>query len=147
MLIAAAPVAAADINLSCSGGGSATKAIATQGFAFDSDGNTATATGTSLSSVGFADQVKVELPEGGEGRIRIPRVMLPPIRGGKDGWFTINDLVMTDKEIRGSVRINPTRSPKIRIDRITGNLNISGKVGTSNGDCQPFDPKTAERKF
>jgi len=37
--------------------------------------------------------------------------------------------------------------PKLRLDRITGHINVTGKIGTFAGECEPFDPAKVQRKF
>ncbi|WP_157078229.1 hypothetical protein [Sphingobium abikonense] len=89
----------------------------------------------------------LELSDDGKGRIRMPRAMLPPIRGGKDGWFEVRDIRMGENEITGTVQVNVFNSPKMRIDRIAGHISLSGKAGDYAGVCQPFAPSTVKRAF
>lgn len=95
----------------------------------------------------FDDQVNIEINEDGTGKIRMPRAMLPRIRGGKDGWFEIEKIVKSEDEITGVVQVNFINSPKLRIDRIRGHVSISGKAGDYSGMCQPYDPKSVHRAF
>lgn len=73
--------------------------------------------------------------------------MLPPIRGGKDGWFELENLKVTENEITGSAAVNVINSPKVRIDRLTGRISIAGKAGSYSGECQAYDPATTQRPF
>ena len=59
----------------------------------------------------------------------MPRSMLPPIRGGEDGWFKIKSIEVSDREITGSVAVNAFNNPKLRVDRYTGAISLSGKAG------------------
>ena len=77
----------------------------------------------------------------------MPRAMLPLIRGGKDGWFTLKNIKVSDRDILASVAVNPINNPKMRIDRYTGTINLSGKAGEFVGKCQAYDPSKAERQF
>lgn len=90
---AAAPQA--PLNLTCLGGGTANKVDVRRGNTFGSfsgnaGGQSFSGSGSSNTTVygrrqqGFDDQVDVRLFEGDD-RIRMPRTMLPMIRGGKDG--------------------------------------------------------------
>lgn len=134
------------LNLVCSGGGAANKSVSTQGQAWDSDGNAAGAVVTQQRSVGFEDQLQLWI-EGSEGKARLPRVLLPPIRGGEGGWFNLKDIRITDSEITGTVAVNVINHPKMVLDRLTGTISLAGKVGQFNGRCQKFDPATVQRAF
>lgn len=135
------------INLICGGHGSANRFASSTGFITDNKGNSAVGNVLSQRAVGYDDQVIMEIPENGRGRIRMPRALLPAIRGGKNGWFSINSIRKSENEITGVVQVSVLNSPKLRLDRITGHINISGKSGDYSGSCEPFDPATAERKF
>ena len=93
----------------------------------------------------FTDQVDVELA-GQTGRIRLPRTMLPPMNGGKAGWFELRKLQVTDRAINASVAVNFINKPKVHIDRVTGTITIAGKNGDYNGRCKKVDP-AAQRQF
>jgi hypothetical protein len=134
------------LNLVCEGSGAATRAEATSAV-IAGDGQTAWATGTSTRSVPFDDQVNIELPEGETGKIRMPRAMLPRLRGGTDGWFEVRNIKRTEKEITGTIQVSIINSPKVRIDRMVGHISISGKSGDFSGKCEPYDPTTVDRKF
>jgi hypothetical protein len=98
---------------------------------------------------GFEDQVNIDIywdrPE--DSRIRLPRKMLPPLRGGKGGWFELGKLARTEKEITAKAQVNFANSPNVRIDRLTGAISINGKAGDYSGVCQPYDPEQAKPKF
>lgn len=73
---------------------------------------------------------------GEQGRIRLPRQMIPPIHsGGSDGWWTIDDLLVGHNEIRGRFRLNAMNQPNIRIDRRSGVITLDGILGF-NGRCE-----------
>lgn len=84
---------------------------------------------------GFADQVDVRLFSGDD-RIRLPRTILPPIRGGKAGWFKLKNVVATDRTITASAAVNLLNNPKVHIDRVTGTISISGRAGDYTGACE-----------
>ncbi|MBW7945034.1 MAG: hypothetical protein H3C60_00995 [Sphingomonadaceae bacterium] len=96
--------------------------------------------------VAFQDQVNIEIV-GGVGKIRMPRTMLPPVRGGKDGWMELENLKIGDREITANAAVNFINSPKVRIDRMTGMLSISGKSGNFTAPCRNYDPATEQRAF
>lgn len=146
LAIGSSPAFASSISLICFGGGSANKM---QSSTVDiwGTGGSATAQAYSNERVGFDDQVNVEINEDNTGRIRVPRTMLPILRGGKDGWFEFRNIKRTDHEITGSAAINVINSPKVRLDRLTGTINISGKAGEYVGQCEPYDPTSIKPKF
>lgn len=133
-------------SLVCLGGGSANRMSNGSVSAWNSDGDYASANIVGNRSVPFDDQVNV-LIDGDKGKIRMPRAMLPPIRGGENGWFEIRKIEVSENEITGSVAVNIINSPKLRIDRITGSISISGKAGDYSGRCRPYDPANVQRAF
>jgi hypothetical protein len=116
------------LSLTCVGGGTANKPKTTTVW---SGGESASVIGRRQQ--GFEDQVDLRL-FAGDDRIRMPRTMLPPIRGGADGWFKLKDVQAF------------MNNPKVFIDRITGTVSISGKAGDYTGQCQVID-SNAPAKF
>jgi hypothetical protein len=92
----------------------------------------------------FSDQVDIRLFDGDD-RIRLPSTMLPPIRGGKDGWFKLKNVTADARAIRGKAAVNFMNNPNVFIDRVTGSLSISGKAGDYSGQCQVIDANTAPK--
>jgi hypothetical protein len=146
----------AALNLVCAGGGTANKPniVNYYGSSNASGMVGTTPIGLSGNSSGtvigqrqqdFADQVDVRLFSGDD-RIRLPRTILPPIRGGNDGWFELTNVKVTDRVITASAGINFMNHPKVHIDRLTGTISINGKAGSYTGQCQAVDPN-AQRKF
>lgn len=79
-------------------------------------------------------------------RIRLPSSMLPSIRGrSDDGWRAMSNIVISDDLITGRVSFNFLDKPSIRIDRITGTVEIRGLDTSFVGDCRPID--ISERRF
>lgn len=140
------PASAESLHLICMGAGHANKDDDSYAYAGSSNGQTAWARMEGTTAVQFADQVNVDI-DGATGRIRMPRTMLPPIHGGKDGWMDIEKLTIGEREITGSVGVNFINSPKLRIDRVTGVLSLAGKSGGFTGQCKPYDPATVQRAF
>jgi len=147
LLTVAAGATAAPLHLVCIGNGSANRITSTYGSAWASNGASAWGQAIGTRDVPFDDQVNIDLAQDGKGQIRMPRAMLPKIRGGKDGWFEIKDVVKGQDEITGTVQVNVFNSPKLRIDRIRGHISLSGKSGDYAGVCQPYDPATVQRAF
>ena len=144
------------LSLTCFGAGTANKVAVTSiygshsgsgsvGMTPYSYGGTGNATAYRQRQQGFQDQVDVLL-FGGDDRIRMPRTMLPAIRGGKDGWFKLKNVVADSRTIRGSVAVNVINNPKLHIDRTTGTISISGKAGDYAGQCEVTAPD-APAKF
>ena len=143
----------ARLDLVCGGAGTANKPTVITGNSNSTySGSSGFLTGSTNATVygtrqqGFGDEVALFI-ENGEGRVRMPRAMLPPIRGGEDGWFKLGSVEVNEKEITASVRVNPFNNPKLRIDRYTGAISISGKAGDYSGQCQRFVPEETERQF
>lgn len=146
MLLAMAATMEGRLDLVCLGQGSANKQTSSSAYVTDNYGNSAWGNVVGNRSVPFADQVNLWI-EGDEGRLRMPRSMLPPLRGGEDGWFKIKDLSVTDDEITGSVAVNFINNPKMIIDRRTGLIRLSGKGGDYIGECERFVPSAMSQRF
>jgi hypothetical protein len=134
------------LNLICGGQGAANKPTTSNAYAWDNEGGSANATINGTRSVSFGDEVALWI-EGGEGRLRMPRIMLPALRGGDNGWFKLKSIVVNEREITASVAVNPLNNPKMRLDRMTGSISLSGKAGDYTGGCEKFDPEATEKKF
>ena len=147
LLLAGQAVAPQPIHLICVGAGTAARLTSTYGSVYDNRGNSAWGQVLSQRDTPFDDQVNIDIGADGTGRIRMPRAMLPVIRGGKDGWFELGSIKMTDYEITAAAQVNFMNRPRVRLDRITGAISISGKAGDYSGECQAYDPAATPRKF
>ena len=151
------------LELICMGGGSANKVAVARGRGNSSFSGSAigpggmttfSGSGSSSSTIyiptaqAFDDQMDLFI-EKGEGRIRMPRVMLPLIRGGENGWFKLKNVEFGSSAITASVAINIINNPKLRIDRRTRVVNLSGKAGDFVGRCQlaPFSQADEAQHF
>lgn len=134
------------LNLICGGQGAANKTTTSNVRAWGNDGSQAGATVNSTQSVNFGGEVALWI-EGTDGRIRVPEAMLPKIRGGEKGWFRLKSIIVTENEITASVVVNFLNSPKLRLDRMSGAISLSGSAGDFGGNCLKFDPDAVERKF
>jgi len=134
------------LNLTCMGAGTANKVAVTNVYGSGGGSGTVGTTPYSYSGSGsatayskrqqdFADQVDIRL-FAGDDRIRMPRTMLPAIRGGNDGWFKLKDVVVDARSIRAKASVNFINSPNVFIDRVTGTISISGKAGDYTGRCE-----------
>ncbi len=87
----------------------------------------------------FSGSGTVEISSG-TGRMRIPEPMVPALMSGDSGgWYPIESLFMNDREITGVVHINFLNQPKMRIDRMTGKLTLSGGAGEFAGNCSAVE--------
>ena len=134
------------LNLTCIGDGTANKITSTRitansnysgnvGFTPHGGNSSGSATVMGHRQQDFADQVDVKLFDGDD-RIRMPRTMLPPIRGGKEGWFKLKGVSADARTIRATAAVNFMNNPKVHIDRVTGTISISGKAGDFTGRCE-----------
>lgn len=146
-IIGSGVASAETLHLVCLGQGSGNRAFQSFGSVSDNHGNSAWGQSVGVRAVPFDDQVNIEIAEDGTGRVRMPRMMLPGLRGGKDGWFEIKKVLKTETEISGVVQVNILNSPKLRLDRMQGRVSIQGKSGDYSGKCQSYDPSKAVRQF
>ena len=138
--------AAGGISLICSGGGAhnithtgtaSSLANPEQGVTFQHSAHS-----------DYQDQVGVEISADGAGRIRVPDGLKPRLRsGGEDGWWPLKDMEVRDNEINAKFSMKFMNHPTLRIDRITGHINITGKAGSFRGTCDPYDPAKSQRRF
>jgi hypothetical protein len=135
-----------NLHLICSGAGQQEKATSSSAYARDNNGNWGTAQVDGSRTAEFQDQVRIDIVGAG-GRIRIPQTMLPPIRGGKDGWFDLRNVEATPDDIRAVATINLLNKVKLRIDRLTGTASFTVLKGQFSGRCQAYDPALAQRAF
>jgi hypothetical protein len=145
------------IDAMCFGAGAANKVVVAQSYGSASVSGLAGNDIVSLSGSGqsttfgtrsqdFSDQVSLYL-QGDEGRVRMPRTMLPALHGGDDGWFKLKDIKIKSNEITASIAVNILNNPKLRLDRYSGAISISGKAGDFAGNCQRLVRKEDKRKF
>lgn len=91
------------------------------------------------------ERVTVSFNENG-GRIRLPDSMLPTIRGrSEDGWRPLSNVEISDDRITGRMSFNFIDRPSVRIDRVTGTLEVRGLDTSFVGECQAIDPSA--RRF
>ncbi|MEO5706980.1 MAG: hypothetical protein ABIT10_10435 [Alteraurantiacibacter sp.] len=109
-----------ELHLACGGAGAANKIdfntdserISGTFNTFGSNGMTSGSFSGSTSGnewetrvQGFADEVSLSMTSE-EGRLRMPPVMLPPLRGGENGWFELSDIEIEPGEIRATINVN-----------------------------------------
>lgn len=125
------------LSLVCAGTGSS--------FASDSaqthvNGQVVTTTGSPYR-VSRSDRTYIEV-NGQTARIKPPESIVPSVAGrGDDGWRTMTDVTITDREIRGRFSLNWINRPTVVVNRMTGEVTIAaGDVlagrASFSGDCE-----------
>lgn len=138
---------AESIRLTCSGMASQLQGSTTFGSVSGDVDVNVNAAATNYRIGQTPDRLLVEISDTG-GRIRPPKVILPPMRGkgAGNGWWTLEDLSIGDTEITGKFRLNVLNNPTVRIDRTTGSIEVAGYAYTRfTGTCEVADP--SNRKF
>ena len=124
------------LSLVCAGTGSS--------FASDSvqthvNGQIITSTGSPYR-VSQADRAYIEV-NGNSVRIKPPESIVPSVAGrGDEGWRTMTDVTISEREIRGRFSLNWINRPTVVVNRMTGEVSISGGDAlagraTFSGDC------------
>jgi hypothetical protein len=52
----------------------------------------------------------------------------------------LTDIRETPDEITAKAFVNFMSRPNVRIDRISGTISISGRIGQFSGRCEAYDP-------
>lgn len=144
--LASEPADGLDLLLRCDGTGTRIEAQTTTMSASNSAGQDVTADATTYSKERFNDRLLLDLKLDA-GRIRMPKSMVPPMNsGGTDGWWSLTDLKVSEDAILARLKLNFLNRPVVRIDRSTGDIEVSGFAGLNfRGSCERMD--RAERKF
>ena len=146
ILLIPAWASAQSLTLSCDGQGTVltTQSTTVNQYDFKHKENRAAIAQTQVRRP-FSGSGTVEIASG-TGRMRIPDPMIPVLlSGGSNGWYPIENLVVGDREMTGVVHINFANQPKLRINRMTGKLSMSGGLSDFSADCSAAD--TTKPKF
>lgn len=146
LLIVVLAAEAVGLHLICPGQGLDTKVGVATAQTYSSNGTMAGASVYQRRALSFDDQLEIDI-SGGVGRVRLPRRLVTPIHGGKDGWYDVKDLVIGPDAIDAKVPINFTNSPRMHINRITGSVAVEGRDGSFSGTCQAYDPASVKHAF
>lgn len=132
------------IALICYGEGQKYGSQYKSGYAWDADKRRyVPRSGVEMTRQDYDTSVTVEI-DGGRGRIRPAKNMVPPIHGDSDGgWYNIGNLSVSRDIIRGEFKLNGMNRPKLMIDRRSGHISLDGLTKFS-GSCDPLD---GDRKF
>lgn len=136
---------ALDLKLRCDGVATFPEAEQTSASVMGAGGY-ASGSATTVRRGEIKDRMLVDIA-GEAGRVRLPRVMVPPVNsGGEGGWWPLQDVTISDTEISGRFRLNPLNKPVVRIDRTTGAIEVQGSFKLSfRGACAVAEPE--ERRF
>lgn len=113
----------------------------TMSTSLQSGGEYASANTTFHSRARTNDRLTVEII-GDVVRIKGPPSLTPDVSGsGDNGWRTLTNVSITDREITGQISYNWFNRPAVRIDRMSGEIemrNANLVVGRSSysGECQ-----------
>jgi hypothetical protein len=143
-LVSSSAAAADDLHLVCVGGGAHLQENSVFAMAHNNYGGAAWGQSVGISHDGYEDAVSIDIVND-EGKIRLPRVLLPPIHGGDSAWFKLTDLKLSNREITGSANVNIVTHPKIRLDRYSGTISINGRMGTFTAQCQKVDVNSRQQ--
>lgn len=132
------------IALICQGEGEKFTNEYTSGYQWDPDKRRyVPRSGVQLTTRDYDTSVAVQI-DGGEGRIRPARNMIPPIHDDSDGgWYEISELSVGRDVIQGRFKLNGANRPRLTIDRRSGHISLDGLTKFS-GTCTPMD---ADRRF
>ena len=135
---AGAPPAAApqQVILSCQGAGTVDGSQSSTTDTYNEKTKTYE-TGTTITSAKqpFTGILRVEIA-GDMARVALPTPMVPLLNSASEGWFQVKKLSSSDQEISGQVAINALNHAKLRIDRMTGDIAVTGGFSEFNGKCE-----------
>lgn len=111
------------ITLQCTGVAERPEQVTTTARA--SDGfNTVHGSATTTSRSRTSAIVDVEI-EGDIVRVRMPEALSPTLGGrGENGWRTLSDVTINEREISGRFSYNWINRPVVRINRLTGTIDV-----------------------
>lgn len=138
-----------DLGLVCFGDGQRPGVANSYGWTWDHDrkryvyGNR-----IDMTAQQFDASVMLQFWSGG-GRIKLPRKLVPPIhsRGTDDGWWDVYDVSMQPDRISGEYRLNGLNKPRILVNRVSGQISITGTGDYGfRGTCDTVEA-AAHRRF
>ena len=123
---AAGRAGAVEVHLECTGFGTVQTSQMTQASAYGSSGASANGIAFSSGTEQRPGAASVDITDTA-GRVRVPRDIVPSIHMGEhDGWWDLYDVKASDSEIVARFRLNPLNKPMVRINRLTGAIEIRG---------------------
>jgi hypothetical protein len=132
--------------LLCQGSGSVLESRVSNGMEYDNKTHSYDKS-TNNSTTGrrpFNGAVNVEIAAGSV-RMRLPHEITPALNSARDGWFTLNDVFVGEKEITGTLKLNTVNRAKVRIDRMTGQLSLASGFEDFDGACNKVDTNSGPK--
>jgi hypothetical protein len=133
--------------LVCYGGGSKPTVTSSPDYRWNSK-NHKWEWGSTIQSgtTGFSSDVQIEL-YGDHGRIHLGPSLVPPIHsGGSNGWWDLENLVVSADRISATYRLNGMNKPRLTIDRRSGRIDIKAMTNFS-GQCDIGNWGNGQRRF
>jgi hypothetical protein len=145
--VSTAPDNTGSLVLVCYGAGTRPTVTSTPQYRWNSD-NHKWEWSTALQSTtqGFSSDVQIEI-YGDHGRIHLGPSLVPPIHsGGSNGWWDLDNLVVSPTQITASYRLNGMNKPKLTVDRRTGRVDLRA-VTNFSGQCDIGDWSQGKQRF
>lgn len=135
------------LDLICHGVAVHTESTQSFGSVQRSDGLSASGDETTFRKARSEESLRVRVDASGAGKIKPPSTLLPPISRGKDGWWDLEGLTVTDDAIRGKYSLNILNHPTVLIDRHNGDIDMRGLGLRFTGTCEKAPEEAGARKF
>lgn len=137
---------AAEVRLECAGVGTRPTSEVTHATVTNSEGQSASGFATTAGAEQVAGAAGVLLSPGAAS-VRVPQAIVPPVHSGdRAGWWDLYDLKESETEITGRFRLNVFNKPQVRINRLTGAIEMAGSFRFAfSGVCRPAS--AAEKLF
>ncbi|WP_448501156.1 hypothetical protein [Sphingomonas sp.] len=145
--VSASPENAGSLVLVCYGAGTRPTTTSTPQYRWNSDKQKWDWSTTVQSTMeGFSSDVQIEI-YGDHGRIHLGPSLIPPIHsGGSNGWWDLDNLIVSPNQIAASYRLNGLNKPKITVDRRTGRIELRA-ITNFSGQCDIGDWSQGKRRF
>ncbi|CAB3798325.1 hypothetical protein LMG28688_04701 [Paraburkholderia caffeinitolerans] len=133
--------------LLCQGSGTVLDSQVSNGMVYDEKTHsyTKSTSSSTTSHRPFSGAVNVEIA-GGSVRMKLPHDLVPKLNSAQEGWFALENAFVGDREITGILHLNALNKPKVRIDRMTGQLTLASGFEDFSGSCAKVD-STSGPKF
>ena len=104
--------------------------------------------GLTAGSTGYTGYVYLKI-SGDGGSVQLPSAILPQFVNGRgDNWFPIHDVVVGQDEITAKSKFHRlSYTNHLVIDRVHGEIRITGGGGSYRGACESYDPENIQRAF
>jgi len=138
---------AADIHLICDGAATFPDTQTASLWGSDNHGGFGSASGYATTRGQSEGEAMVDIT-GSAGRVKLPSAMIPALHDDMpEGWRPFDTIAVGETEITGRFTLNFLDKPTVRINRVSGHIEIKGvNKRTFNGECRAYDAGT-ERRF